>query len=439
LEEEDIPLPDKPNSVSDGGILPEGVVSVTHGTDTRFRHDDSTLQLSRKDPFLRLALANVYVCDQDKSLRFFLDQLGFSLQVDIHFTSGDRWIAVSPPDGTASLSLILAKPGSAEERLVGLGGLITFITEDVDAKYKEWSERGVEFTLTPQMQPWGSVFCRFEDADGNSFELVGVDQVTRAIEDRRRALAAKMEEERRTTLELEIAKRFQARLFPQRLPPVPGLDYAGVCIQARSVGGDYYDFLDLGSEHIALVVGDIAGKGIAGALLMANLQANMRSQCVGAVDHPEQFLTSVNRQLFENTTDSAYATLFFSEYENRTGLLRYANCGHLPALVLRSNGKMERLDATCTVVGLFEDWQCSMAEILLEDGDILALYTDGVTESFNAEEEEFGEQRLMDALRQLRNSPAHELASAVVNEVLRFSAREQFDDITFIIAKRTSK
>ena len=432
-------MPNKANSASDRRILPEGIVSATHGPDARFRHDDSTLQLGRKDPFLRLALVNVYVRDQDKSLRFFLDQLGFSLQADIRFTSGDRRIAVSSPDGTASLSLMLAKPGSAEERLVGLGGLITFITEDVEGKYKEWSERGVKFTLAPQTQAGGSVFCRFEDVDGNSFELVGIDRVTRAIEERRRALADKVEQEHRVAQELEFAKQVQARLFPQRLPLVHELDYAGVCIQARQVGGDYFDFIDLGSEHIALIVGDIAGKGMAAALLMANLQANLRSQCVSAVEDPELFLTSVNRQLFENSTVSSYATLFFSAYDSKNGLLRYANCGHLPALVLRSNGATELLDATCTVVGLFDHWQCSMAESRLDEGDILALYTDGVTESFNAKEEEFGEQRLMDALQRHRNLPAQELANAVVDEVLRFSKREQFDDITLIIAKRVRK
>ena len=183
-EEEDILLPDQASS-------PETVVSVTHGPDARFRHDDSPLQLGRTDPFLRLALVNVYVRDQDRSLRFFLDQLGFSLQADVRFASGDRWIAVSPPDGTASVSLRLAKPGSEDGRLVGLAGLIAFITEDVEAKYKEWSERGVKFTLAPQTQAWGRVFCRFEDPDGNSFELAGVDWATRAIEERRRALAAR--------------------------------------------------------------------------------------------------------------------------------------------------------------------------------------------------------------------------------------------------------
>ena len=403
-------MPDKPDSAIESGRLSDRIVSVSRGFDTSFRHDSSDFRQDRKDKFLRLQFVHVYVRDQERSLRFFIDQLGFSLVADIRFASGNRWIEVAPPDGSASLALVLPMPGFDEDRLVGNSGRITFITEDVEAKYKEWSERGVKFTIPPQMPAWGGVFCRFEDVDGNSFVLAGFDELTREIEARRRAFAERLEAERRGAQELEIAKQVQARLFPQRAPVVPGLEYAGVCKQARSVGGDYYDFLDLGMERVALVIGDIAGKGMAAALLMANLQANLRGQCISAVQNPEQFLGSVNRLLFENTAASAYATLFFAEYNHESGGLRYANCGHLSALLLRRDGRMDRLDATCTVVGLFEDWSCSIAESRLEAGDILALYTDGVTESFNAAEEEFGEERLSDALRRHCALPADQLA-----------------------------
>src|SRR5213079_2177109 len=107
--------------------------------------------------------------------------------------------------------------------------------------------------------------------------------------------------------------------------------------QARQVGGDYYDFLDLGSERLGFVIGDISGKGIAAALLMANLQANLRSQCAVAVDQPQRLLESVNQLFYGNTADSSYATLFFAEYDDNARRLRYANCGHLPALLLRSD------------------------------------------------------------------------------------------------------
>src|SRR5262249_20766851 len=161
-----------------------------------------------------------------------------------------------------------------------------------------------------------------------------------------------LESERRAAQELEIAKQVQARLFPQILPPARTLEYMGICIQARQVGGDYYDFLDLGRGRLGLVIGDISGKGIAAALLMANLQANVR-QCAISLDRLEPLLGAVNQLFYANSSDSAYATLFFAEYDDTLRTFRYANCGHLSGLLLRNDDTIERLDSTATVVGLF--------------------------------------------------------------------------------------
>jgi serine phosphatase RsbU (regulator of sigma subunit) len=289
--------------------------------------------------------------------------------------------------------------------------------------------------LGKQPPIWGGVFTRFEDIDKNSFALVSFDEMSRAVEAQRRAAAEKLESERRAAYELEIAKQVQARLFPQVLPPMRTLDYAGLCIQARQVGGDYYDFLNLGRERLGLVLGDISGKGIAGALLMANLQANLRSQCATAWDEPLPLLQSVNQLFYENTPNNAYASLFFGEYDDQLRRLRYANCGHLSALLLRGDQTLVCLDSTCTVLGLFKDWECSISECHLLSGDTLALYTDGITESFNLAGEEFGEQRLIEALRQHCDLPPQELLAAIVSEVQQFSPEEQYDDITLIVAK----
>jgi serine phosphatase RsbU (regulator of sigma subunit) len=279
------------------------------------------------------------------------------------------------------------------------------------------------------------VFTHFKDLDGNSFSLVSFDEVTHAIEAERRALAERAEAERRVAQELEIAKQVQSRLFPQDLPPLRTLDYAGTCRQAREVGGDYYDFLAAGGERLCLVIGDVAGKGIAAALLMANLQANLRSQCAVALDEPARLMQSVNRLFCENTPENAYATFFFSEYNDQTGRLRYANCGHLPALLVRASGNVERLESTATVLGRFQQWECSIGETSLFVGDTLALYTDGVTEAGGPDREEFGEQRLLDCLRLHRDFPSHLLVSAVIDEVHCYSPHEQQDDITLIVAK----
>jgi serine phosphatase RsbU (regulator of sigma subunit) len=184
-----------------------------------------------------------------------------------------------------------------------------------------------------------------------------------------------------------------------------------------------------------LVIGDIAGKGFAAALLMASLQASLRSQCAIALDEPERVLRSVNQMFYENTVESAYATLFFAEYCDTSQRLRYVNCGHLSALLLRRDDSVERLASTSTVLGIFEDWDCEVAQQRMTSGDILALYTDGITETFNDREEDFGEHRLIAALRRHRELPAQASIAAIVEEVQRFGTREQQDDITLIIAK----
>jgi len=259
--------------------------------------------------------------------------------------------------------------------------------------------------------------------------------VNREIDRQRRQAAIRLEAERRAAQELEIAKQVQARLFPQNLPPIETLDYAGACIQARQVGGDYHDFLDLGRRRFGLAIADVAGKGMAAALLMANLQANLRSQCAIARDEPERLLSSVNRLFFESTHESSYATLFFGDYCDETRRLRYANCGHLAPLVIGRDGSIERLESTSTVVGLFRHWECAFAEHRLEPGDTLALYTDGVTECFNESGEEFGEERLAAALHRHRDAVPEAMIASVVDEVRRFSPLEQYDDITLIVAK----
>src|SRR5437867_2134259 len=204
---------------------------------------------------------------------------------------------------------------------------------------------------------------------------------------------------------------------------------------APNVGGDYSDALDLGQGRLGLVIGDISGNGIAAALLMANLQANLRSQCAIALDQPQSLLCSVNQLFCDNTPDGSFATLFFAEYDDTASRLRYANCGHLPALLLHSDHTVERLEATATVLGIFKDWDCEIGECQLHPGDSLALYTDGITESYNSADEQFGEQRLIEALQRHRESSSQAALASIVDEVQRFSPHEQHDDITLIIAK----
>jgi serine phosphatase RsbU (regulator of sigma subunit)/predicted enzyme related to lactoylglutathione lyase len=399
-----------------------------------FGIDRSFLRLDR-EPYLSLHFIMVFVRDQERSLRFYVDKLGFRVVVDHTFQDGGRWIEVAPPDGSANLALALATPDSQVYKDIGRDTLVYFLTEDVKAKFAEWSSRGVHFLFPPQVPAWGGFHTRFEDVDGNSFGLAGFDELTSGVEARRRELAHKLESERRAAQELEIAKQVQARLFPQIHPEAQTLEYAGLCLQARQVGGDYFDFLDLGQARLGLVIGDVSGKGIAAALLMANLQANLRSQSATALEHPELFLRSVNRMFYENTVDSAYASLFFGVYDDQARRLNYANCGHLSGLLLRRDNTCQRLDSTGRPLGLFQDWECAIGECDLLPGDVLALYTDGITEAADNDGQEFGEDSLIERLRQNRDQPCQSALETITEEVRSLNPADQHDDITLILAK----
>jgi serine phosphatase RsbU (regulator of sigma subunit)/catechol 2,3-dioxygenase-like lactoylglutathione lyase family enzyme len=411
--------------------------------------------------FLSIHSVRIFVRDLDRSLRFYLGQLGFRLVIDTRLQSGERWVAVSPSDGSAILALVAPRPRTPEHRLIGRATQVVLITADVAGRFQEWSRKGVRFMSTPRLRRikynqapgavgssprllgekapvWGGVFARFRDVDGNTFSLVSFDEITHAVETERRAAADKLEAERRAGHELTIARQVQARLLPQSMPVLGSLDYAGACLPAHAVGGDYYDFLSLGPDRLGLVIGDVMGKGMAAALLMANLQANLRSQVTFALEEPRRLLQSVNLLFCENSPESAFASLFFADYNDVTGRLRYVNCGHHCGLLLRRDGSLDRLEATATVLGLFRQWECSVGESRLEPDDLLALYTDGVTEAFDEAGEEFGEQRLVDALRRHRDRPPESLLAALVDEVRSFSAREQHDDLTLIVARRRS-
>ena len=278
-------------------------------------------------------------------------------------------------------------------------------------------------------------------------------QAAIALENIRMAehIAGRMEVERRAAHEIEIARDVQSRLFPQVMPPLATLDYTGSCIQARQVGGDYYDFLDLGSSqrmdrgatrpldaaawHLAFVLADISGKGIAGALLMANLQANLRSRYAIALDDLPRLLKSVNQLFYENTPDDRYATLFFAVYDDHSREFEYCNCGHNAPLLFRANGSLERLASTSTVIGLFTDWKCVTRRITLAPGDLLVIYTDGVTEANDAAGEEFGEARLIETVRACLSLPPAGLVAGIQNAVQKFSFGEQSDDLTMVIAR----
>jgi phosphoserine phosphatase RsbU/P len=248
-------------------------------------------------------------------------------------------------------------------------------------------------------------------------------------------IAERLEAERHAHREMEIAMQVQSKLFPQKMPALQTIDCAGACTQARAVGGDYYDFLDLGPGRLALVLADVAGKGISAALLMANLQANLRSQYALALDDLPSLLRSVNRLFHESTAPERYATLFFGTYEDATRQLRYVNCGHNPPLLLHADGEVEWLEATATVLGMFDTWDCAVGETHLESGDTLIVYSDGVTEARNDQGEEFGQDRLLQAALNLKQLGASSLLETLVPSVQQYCGYEQDDDLTLLVIR----
>jgi len=237
--------------------------------------------------------------------------------------------------------------------------------------------------------------------------------------------------ERRVKSELEIARNVQQKLFPNQTRHLASIDYAGQCVPAREVSGDYYDFLEIGTDGLGFVLADVSGKGVAAALLMANLQACFRSQSQDSISHPALMLRSVNKLFYESTPTEHYATLFFGTYDDRTRRLRYVNCGHLPPFLLRADGTLERLPATATVLGIFGNWTCEERTVDLHAGDTLVLFSDGVTEAGIETEEEFGEDGLLSVIQSLAGSSAEALVAGVINAV----AGEKQDDVTVVAVR----
>jgi len=247
------------------------------------------------------------------------------------------------------------------------------------------------------------------------------------------AIRKQVDCERRRKSELEIAASVQQKLFPRAQRLLRTLDYAGQCVAAREVGGDYYDFLEIADNLLGFVLADVSGKGVPAALLMANLQATFRNQPPGALLRPAEALRAINRHFYEATEAERFATLFFGIYDDRTRRLRYVNCGHVAPLLLRSSGQVERLGPTATMLGAFRQWSCNEAQTNLHPADLLVMYSDGVTEAGIDSREEFGEERLLEALRARRGEPAPKLVQGIVDAVIEYGgAAARSDDVTAV-------
>jgi sigma-B regulation protein RsbU (phosphoserine phosphatase) len=237
--------------------------------------------------------------------------------------------------------------------------------------------------------------------------------------------------------DLEIARQIQFGLLPFEPYDQDGLAIRVAMRPANTVGGDYFDVIDLGGGRLGIVVGDVAGKGMPAALLMALLQASLRTLVTAGL-RGEQLIAKLNDHLFANIPSNRLVTLFYAEVDPSRGTVRYVNAGHNPPLLMRADGRIERLPATSIALGVLADAEFTPVETVLADGESLFLYTDGVTEAFNPKDEEYGEARL-EAFLAARRATTEGLVDAVVQDVLGFcGAVRPHDDMTLMLVARSS-
>jgi sigma-B regulation protein RsbU (phosphoserine phosphatase) len=255
------------------------------------------------------------------------------------------------------------------------------------------------------------------------------------------AIGEEIAQRERLNREVEIAREVQERLFPQELPPVPGLDYCGACRPALGVGGDYYDFLALPGERLGIALGDVSGKGIAAALMMASLQASLRAEAARGSDDLASVIRKVSHLLYEASTANRCATFFYAQYEAATRRLTYVNAGHNPPFLFRggSKGELKRLETGGMVVGLLKDSLYSQEILTLSPGDLLVAYTDGITETMTAGEEEWGDENLIATIQRCDNLSAREILEHIMDAADAFAAgAKQHDDMTITIVRVTN-
>lgn len=249
-------------------------------------------------------------------------------------------------------------------------------------------------------------------------------------------------ENSRLTAQIAAAREVQEHLFPQAYPSVAGLDYAGTCRPALGVGGDYYDFMRPSNFELSIAIGDVSGKGLPAALLMATLRAYLRGETQHRVTDLTEVMVNLNRLVYESSSANRYASLFYGQYNAMTHTLEYVNAGHNPPVISGTRGgrrEVLRLETGGPVIGLMPDCSYSQGRVTLEDGDVLVLFTDGITEAMNSAGQEWGEEPLTEVVDTCRDLPVRELIEHIMREADEFVAgAPQHDDMTLIAARVTA-
>jgi phosphoserine phosphatase RsbU/P len=256
------------------------------------------------------------------------------------------------------------------------------------------------------------------------------------------AIADEVAQRERLNREVEIAREVQERLFPQTLPPISGVDYAGACRPALGVGGDYYDFLALPGGQLGIAIGDVSGKGIAAALMMASLQASLRGEATRAPENLAALMANVNRLVYEASSSNRYATFFYGQYNPEARLLTYVNAGHNPPMLFHGNNgnwQISRLETGGTVVGLLESFPYEQGSLRIEPGDVFIAFTDGISESMNSADEEWGEKALIETVEACAGLTPSETITRIIQAADKFVAgAKQHDDMTLVVLRAAS-
>lgn len=265
----------------------------------------------------------------------------------------------------------------------------------------------------------------------------GIEELQRSLKQRNQMLEQTVEKGtialQQQEEELKRAREIQQMLLPSKLPQIAGAQIAGAWQPAREVGGDYFDVIQLDEKRIGICVGDVAGKGITAALLMANLQASFRAFATADAS-PKVVCTKLNKFLCANTAPGKFVTFFYAVLDADGRTLTYENAGHSPGLLLRSNGITESLRGGGAVLGALPDWTYQDHAAELQPGDKLLLSTDGITEAENAQLEEFGEERLLDVAR-ARDGSALDIQRVIMQQVTTFCGGNFRDDATLLVIR----
>lgn len=368
---------------------------------------------------LRLLIADDQI-DVLEALRLLLKGVGCKVQ------TADSPATVLGAVGDQAFDLILMDMNYSRDTTSGQEGLHLL---------DHLRSRGVVAPIVV-MTAWGDVELAVEAMRRGASDFVQKPwdnkRLIRTLENQARGAARQRRAHEREKSDLDIARKVQQNLFPHHTYDMRTIAYAGCCVPASAVGGDYFDYLPLGGQQLGFVLADVSGKGVSAALLMSNLQAMFRSQAKLAPANAPMLLETINQLFYGVTEPERYATLFFARYDDDSRRLNYINCGHTPPFLLRADGSVSRLEPTAMVVGLITDWTAEEGELQLAPGDILVIVSDGVTEAGMETEDEFGESRLLGVLQANRDESPKILIDRIIDAVREFSSEEQSDDITVV-------